>query len=111
MATQDEARSFALGLPETTSGEHRGREDLRVRNKIFATLPDDGSVVLKTRPDDFDALVRMDAETFRRVWGERWVGVDLSRIDAAFMGELMIDAWRLAAPKALVRAFEEPSRE
>ena len=40
--TQDEARAFALSLPDTTEQSHMGRPDLRVQNKIFLTLPPDG---------------------------------------------------------------------
>lgn len=107
MATQGDVRAVALGLPETTPGEHHGREDLRVRNKIFATLPDDGSLVLKTTPENLDGLVRADPEIFRKVWGERWVGVDVSRLDVEHLEELVVDAWKAAAPKTLVRTFED----
>lgn len=107
MASQDDVRAFALTLPEATSGAHHGREDVRVRNKIFATLPEDGSLVLKTTPENLDALLRADPEIFRRVWGERWVGVALSSLDIDFLKELVVDAWKAAAPKTLVRAFEE----
>ena len=107
MPTQADARALALGLPEATAGSHRGREDARVRNKIFATFPPDGSLVLKITPADFDVLIRMDPEAFRKVWGDRWVGVDLSRVDRAQLRDLTIDAWKLTAPNKLVRAFEE----
>ena len=110
MASQDDLRAAAARLPETEPGSHHGREDIRVRDKIFATLPPDGSIVLKTTPENLDALVAADPETFRRVWGERWVAVDVERLSRDDLGELVHDAWRLAAPKALVRAYDEGVR-
>jgi len=107
VASQDDLRSVAGRLPGTEPGSHHGREDLRVRNKIFATLPPDGSIVLKTTPENLDALVAADPETFRRVWGERWVGVQVGRLSVERLADLVADAWRLAAPKALVRAFDD----
>lgn len=107
MATPEEVRALALALPEAEPGEHHGRADLRVRNKIFATLPEDGTLVLKTTPENLDALVRADPQAFRRVWGERWVGVDPSRLTADHLAALLGDAWRLAAPRTLVRAYDQ----
>ncbi len=102
---QDDVRRIALALPETTESAHRGRPDLRVRNKILATLPEDGSSVnLKITPLELDALVSFDPATFRDVWGGKWVGVALSRIDLEQLRELIVDAWRLTAPKSLAAA-------
>lgn len=106
MATQEGAKAFALALPEAHQDSHQGRPDLRVRNKIFATLPPDGSLVLKTTPETFDALMKIDGETFSKVWGERWIGVDVSRLTDEHLAELIADAWKLAATKTLVREYE-----
>lgn len=105
--TQTEVRRLALSLPEAHEASHMGTPDLRVRNKIFATLPAAGFTVnLKTLPENLDALVRSDPATYQDVWGGRWVGVQLARVPADALGELLVDAWRLAAPKALVRAYD-----
>ena len=100
--TQAGVRRLALSLPETEEGAHFGRADLRVRKKIFAGLPKDGRTVnLKTTPVNLDALVSQDPATFRDVWDGRWVGVDLSRVRASVLRDLVVEAWRLAAPKRL----------
>jgi hypothetical protein len=100
--TQSDVRRLALSLPETHEHAHFGRPDLRVRNKIFATLPPDGRTVnLKSTRPNLAALVATDPETFRDVWGGMWVGVDLARVDAEVLRVLVVDAWRLAAPKSL----------
>jgi hypothetical protein len=36
-----------------------------------------------------------------------WVGIELRRVDPEEMGELVEDAWRMTAPKRVVRAFDE----
>lgn len=100
--TQQLVRELALALPETHEHQHRGRPDLRVKNKIFATLPDDGRTVnVKTTPADLDLLVSTAPDTFRDVWGGTWVGVDLGRISRSRLRGPVITAWRLAAPKRL----------
>lgn len=101
--TQDDVRRLALSLPEAHEGAHMGHADLRVRDKIFASLPSDGDTVsVKISPASLDALVRQDPETFRNVWGGRWVGVRLDRVARAPLLELLRDAWAMTAPKSLV---------
>lgn len=99
-------RRMALALPNVVEAEHFAQPDFRVRNHIFATLPAGGDAVcLKTTPVNLDALVAADAVTFRNEWRSRWVRVQLDRIVAAMLEELVIDAWTLVAPKSLVNAF------
>jgi len=107
--TQAVARTVALSLPEATEGSHMGTPDLRVRNKIFATLPPTapGTINLKTTPANLDALVRRAPATYRDAWGGRWMGVELARISAGELRELLREAWRLAAPKRLARALSD----
>ena len=103
--TQNDARRMALALPEAHEGAHMGHADLRVRNKIFASLPNDaGRVAIKIAPADLDLLTQADPATFSDVWGGRWVGVDLERVERATLRQLLADAWALTAPKSLVKA-------
>lgn len=100
--TQEVVRTLALSLPEAHQSSHMGRPDLRVRNRIFATLPEDGRTVnMKTTPQALDMLLRDDTEAFKDVWGGRWVGVELARVDAAEVRELLLEAYCLAAPRGL----------
>lgn len=104
---QSRVREIALSLPETHESSHRGRPDLRVANRIFATLPPDGlSVNIRVTPTNLDALVTADPATYRDVWGGTWVGVELARVDAATVRGLLEDAWRLVAPTSLVSALD-----
>lgn len=102
--TQEQFRLAALSLPEAHQDSHMGRPDLRVRNKIFATLPQDGRTVnLKTTPLGLDMLLRDDPLSYRDVWGGRWVGVELSRVSAGDLRDLLVEAYCLAAPKKLAQ--------
>jgi hypothetical protein len=105
-------RTLALGFPETyeelTWGEH---PTFRVRKKIFAILSaDELSVRVKATKEAQDALVGSEPETFfvpSHVGRHGWVGVELDRVDQQELEELLEEAWRLTAPKKMVRAFDE----
>jgi len=106
--TQNHVRKLALALPEAQESSHHGHPDFRVRHKIFATLPPDGrTTVLKITPVDLDDLIQRDAETFRDIWGGRWLSVNLERVSPAVFQKLLSDSWCLAAPKMLVQAFKK----
>jgi hypothetical protein len=96
---------LALALPEATAGAHFHRPDFRVRNKIFAAIPEAGMVGLKSTPSNVDALVSADATTFTDLWRGRWVGVRLDRVSLPVLRELIGDAWCLAAPKRLAASW------
>lgn len=104
-----EIREFALRLPETSEDSHFGRPDLRVRRKIFVTLPEEEiqAVILKTTPLALDMLLRSDDSVFRDAWGGRWVRIDLARIDAEELSDLILEAYCLAAPKKLAALARE----
>jgi len=104
--TQNHVRHIALALPEAQESSHQGHPDFRVRNKIFATLPPDGrTAVLKITPADLDDLIQRDAETFRDIWGGRWLSVNLERVSPEIFHKLLVDSWCLTAPKTLVQTF------
>jgi hypothetical protein len=104
-------RAFALSLPEAIEAPHFDRPSFRVRNRIFATLrPGEGRAVLKLSRLEQEALVATDPETFALTpWGHQgWTSVDLARVDAAELRELVIEAWAGVAPKRVVAAAGLP---
>jgi len=106
---QDRAKEFALSLPEAHEGSHMGRADLRVANKIFATLPAGGKCVnIKSTSPSVDALVKTDPEAYKDCWAGTWVSVDLARVDGQQVRELLVDAWRLTAPRRLLSEASGP---
>lgn len=102
--TPDAIRRLALSLPECTEDSHMGRPDFRVRNKIFATLPPDGtSFNVKMSPANLQVLVAHAPQTYRDVWAGRWAGVQLNGISQDEARELLADAWALVAPASMKR--------
>lgn len=105
-------RTLALEFPESyeelTWGEH---PTFRVRKKIFAILSADGRAAsIKATQEAQEALLGSDPDTFHfpsHVGRHGWIGVSLDRVDPQELNELLEEAWRLAAPKKMVRAFDE----
>jgi len=101
-------RRLALALPEAVERSHFDVPDFRVRNKIFAALPDgDRAVVVKTDPANADALISWDGIAFWNEWRGRWLGVRLDRVSLPVLRDLLTDAWRLVAPKRLAAVLRE----
>jgi hypothetical protein len=109
--TLDEARRLALALPEAVESAHMGHPDFRVRNKIFASLPDASRVVVKLTPEQQEVMVDAGPGIFAPVnggWGRQgWTGVMLDAADAATMRSALATAWKNVAPRRLVAEFEE----
>jgi len=124
MADQDDVRRIALRLPDTTeaadhfafSVRNKGRQkgfvwawNERVEpKKPRVPRPDVVAVRVADRSDK-EALLASDEETFftePHYNGFPAVLVRLPSIDVDVLEELIIDAWRCQAPRALVDAFE-----
>ena len=110
MTTADELRRAALSLPEAEERETWGHPTFRVRDKMFATLSDDGrSAGVKTTKEEQLALVAADPETFgvpAYVGRHGWVSIELAGADPGEVGELVTEAWRQTALKRLVAAYD-----
>src|SRR5439155_23900219 len=92
-------RRLALALPEAVERSHFDVPDFRVRNKIFAALPDgDRAVVVKTDPANAEALVSWDGIAFWNEWRGRLLGVGVDRVFLPAFAGLVIDAWRFVGP-------------
>jgi hypothetical protein len=110
MITPDELRRVVLGLPETEERETWGHPTFRVRDKMFATLSDDGRVAtVKATRQEQAALLAADPATFgvpAYVGRHGWVSVQLATVDPTELSELLVEAWRQTAPKRLVIAYD-----
>jgi hypothetical protein len=104
-------RTTALALPEAEERETWGEATFRVRDKIFLMLDPDGKrASVKSTHDEQAALLAQDPETFFRpdyVGVHGWIGVVVARAEREEMRELITEAWRMTAPKRLVKAFDE----
>lgn len=112
MPTAQEFRALALSLPEAEERLTWGHPTFRVRDKMFATLAEDGEQAsIKATLEAQAALVASDPDTFSvpaYVGRHGWVRVRLRTVDQDELAELLAEAWRRTAPKRLVAAFPAP---
>lgn len=104
-------RELALSLPEATEKETWGHPTFRVRNKMFASAGTDlSTATVKSTLDEQRALTQMDPDTFSvpaYVGKHGWIGILLDRVDPDELRELVVEAWRMTAPKRLVKAWDD----
>ena len=96
MVTTDEARQFALGLPETVEQDHHGRPSFRVMKRIFATLWDERHMnVMLDEAGVMTAVADHPSKCGEVYWGKRLAAarVDLDAADPALLRALLEDAW------------------
>ena len=109
-ATPDDVRSVALALPETTERPAWDMACLRVRDKIFASMPPDESwVAVRLAEGENRALAAERPGVFsvpRHYRNSTMVVVDLAAADRGELAELLTEAWRLRAPARLRAAFD-----
>jgi hypothetical protein len=106
-------RKMALALPEAVEQETWGTPTFRVRKKIFVMFAEgQREAWIKSTHDEQRALTQMDPETFfvpPYVGPSGWIGVQFRTADRDEVRELIIEAWRLTAPKRLVASFDQES--
>jgi hypothetical protein len=77
---------------------------------MFAALSDEGdSASVKATRQEQAALIAADPDTFgvpAYVGRHGWVTVRLATVDPQELGELLVEAWRMTAPKRLVAAYD-----
>lgn len=129
MATLDDVRRAAAGLPGSEERATTGGAAWFVRGKLYAwechpwpSIPDEMRALIASElvvavkvADRVDALalVEMAPDVFLRTttrWSEPKVAFRMARIDDDHLAELVTEAWRTQAPKYLRREFDEPSR-
>jgi len=110
MVTFAQVREMALALPEVTQGPSWGTTSFKVRNKLFVRQHEDGeSVVVKVAPDEREALVAERPDTFvvtPHYEPYPLMLVRMARIDMDEMHEIVVEAWRMVAPKRLAAAYD-----
>ncbi|MGW4480216.1 MmcQ/YjbR family DNA-binding protein [Rhodococcus triatomae] len=108
MPTWEQVVAFAVGLPEVEESTWYGTPALKVAGKGFARLRTEaeGGLVLMCGLDEKAALLASGDPAFHTTPhydGYGAVLVDLERVDAAHLEELVEEAWRLKAPARLRR--------
>ena len=112
MATFDDVRKIALSLPETDEhASYGGRSAFRVHKKGFVHLRDDETSLSVYVSDlgEKEALLVSDPRKFfteDHYNGYAAVLLRLDEVDVDELRELLVEAWRVQAPKRLRKAFE-----
>lgn len=112
MVTFETVRQLALALPETAEGTSYGTPAFKVRGKFLARLREEGVLVVKIGHDAQEALIQMQPETYfitPHYAGYPAVLVRLAAIEEDELRDLLIEAWRLNAPKRLVASYSAPA--
>jgi hypothetical protein len=96
----EEARQLALSLSGAVEQDHHGRPSFRVAGKIFATLWDASHMNVMVDEGGILTAVESSPDVYEEVWwGKqlRAVRVDLDRVEADALLELLTDAWEQRA--------------
>jgi hypothetical protein len=101
-------RKLALAMPEVVEEETWDEPTWRVRGKIFVMGGPDTIAVKASRTDQAE-LIASAPDTYRvapYVGRYGWVSVTLAHADAGELSELIVEAWRMTAPKRLVKTYD-----
>ena len=107
-------RRLALAFPGVEEGLSYGTPGFRVRGKFLARMWQDGeTLVVKCGDDERDFRMKADPETFfitDHYRGYPTVLVRLARVTTTDLRDVLEQAWRLNAPRRLVKEYEQGLR-
>ena len=111
MATVDDVRAIASGLPRTHEALVHDRVKFRVGQIVYLALSRDETILGFAFPkDERDALVTSDPDRFLLPRPSdlryQWVLARLESLDVAELRELVVDAWRMVVPLGVATAFD-----
>ncbi|HET6567282.1 MAG TPA: MmcQ/YjbR family DNA-binding protein [Rhodothermales bacterium] len=103
-------RTLILSFPGMEEGTSYGTPGFRTGGKLLVRMHQDGeALVVRVDPSERETLMEGDPVTFYITDHYRnhpWVLVCLSTVSPAELRDLIEKAWRKAAPKRLVAAFD-----
>lgn len=107
MVTAAQFRKLAMAFPEVEEKSHFEQPDFRVRNKIFAGLSQDHKQgTLKLTPELQAMVLSAEPEVFLAAagaWGRAgWTRIVLAQAELPGLRELLVESYRLVAPKRLL---------
>jgi hypothetical protein len=110
MVTFETVRQLVRTLPEAEESTWFGTPAFKVRGKSFARLREEGDVlVVKVDIDSQQALIQLEPDTYfitPHYAGYPYVLVRLPAVHEDDLRALLVDAWRLSAPKRLIASFD-----
>jgi hypothetical protein len=100
--TSDEFRSLAMGVEGAEEKSHFGKADFRLRNKIFASLPDASMGVVNLTAEQQEVVCGAEPGVFSPVpgaWGGKgWTRVSLASADETTVRSAIVMAAAKTAP-------------
>jgi hypothetical protein len=103
--TKDDLQRLALALPGVEEKSHFEKADFRVKNKIFVSLKDDATGVVKLTLEDQRVMVDAEPKIFQPIpggWGRKgWTKIVLANADEVTLKSALKTAWRTVAPKSM----------
>jgi hypothetical protein len=113
MVTAEDVRRLAGSLPRSEERLVRDHIKFRVGRLVFLSIsPDETSMGFAFPKEERAALVASEPDKFhmpaRSDERYHWVRVWLDAIDEAEMRELVVDAWRMVAPKRVAASYSPP---
>jgi hypothetical protein len=112
MATEEDVRHIALSLPEVTEKPWFKTPGYRVKDKGFLRIrmeAEGGLVVFVSDLAEREMLLASDPEKFfttPHYDGYPVVLVNLPAIDVDELTELIVDSWRIKAPKRVLKEHD-----
>ena len=110
MVTVDDVRAVAMSLPRTEELLVRDQVKFKVGRIVYLAMSrDEKSMGFGFPKEERAALVTAQPEKFflpiRSDMRYHWVRVWMDALDRDEMRELVIDAWRMAAPKRVAAEY------
>ena len=103
--TKDDLRRLALAFPGVEEKSHFDKADFRVKNKIFASLKDDATGVIKLTLEQQSVMVDAEPKVFQPIpggWGRKgWTKIILANADEITLKSALQTAWKNIAPKSV----------
>jgi hypothetical protein len=110
MVSHEQARRFALALPDAVEQDHHGRPSFRVAGKIFATLWDEEHTNMMLDEGGIKTAAQSYPDVCSELWWGRRLGalrVNPQRAGADLVADLYADAWEGKAPKRLLKEWQD----
>jgi hypothetical protein len=114
MATAEDVRRIANGLPRTVQRLVRDQVKFNVGRIVYLALSRDEQTLgfafpkeervqlVEAEPDKFALPSKGDLRY-------HWVHLRLAAVDVDELRELIVDGWRMVVPKGVARAYDESS--
>ena len=114
MASWATVKRLGKKLPEVEESTWFNTPSLKVRKRSFVRLREPDVIVVLVDMDEKEVLLQAEPEVFfatPHYDGYPAMLVRLSAIGSDELDEVLTESWRRVAPKRLLKAFDEESRD